>query len=424
MKRFVEFVILFYLQIQLLVPSGAFVANNSATRCGKPDLLVDTCFSASIRNNPGVRSTCALLHLQSSPSLLDSGQNIAEELGRALNADVDATSELLNTITRLRKTGSQEELAGYLDRMLVVVDQSERPRWTKLRFTSKFSKRSRFASMHRLLNISTPPASDDAADTEETKQSRRRRALVVALNSLIISNSPGDEVSTELLIKKAVHVRKIEYAARKDQKNKTTSVDMESRLPPGLETPKYNVLVKRPDCEIREYESFAICAVPINKPRPAASSTDQKVSQPQLAGASSFGALAGYLFGKNKEQISMKMTTPVLISGEGDEKEMSFVLPSDYWNAESFTNAPSPLENSLVELKQQSGEVRAVVIFGGFASSKEVKRQKKLLLASLQFEKDWSVVPGASATLAQYNDPFTLPRKRRNEVSLPLQAKK
>lgn len=423
MKRCVEFVILFYLQIQLLIPSGAFVANNSATRCGKPDLLVDTCFSASIWNNPRVRSTIALLHLQSSPSLLDSGQDIAEELGRALNADVDATSELLEKISTLRKTASQEELAGYLDLMLVVVDQSERPRWTKLRFTSKFSKRSRFASMHRLLNISTPPASDDA-DTEEAKQSRRRRALVVALNSLIISNSPGDEVSTELLIKKGVHVRKIEYAARKDQKNKTTSVDMESRLPPGLETPKYNVLVKRPDCEIREYESFAICAVPMNKPRPAASSTDQKVSQPQLAGASSFGALAGYLFGKNKEQISMKMTTPVLISGEGDEKEMSFVLPSDYWNAESFSNAPSPLENSLVELKQKSGEVRAVAMFGGFASSKEVQRQKKLLLRSLQFDKDWSVVPGASATLAQYNDPFTPPWKRRNEISLPIQAKK
>jgi len=120
----------------------------------------------------------------------------------------------------------------------------------------------------------------------------------------------------------------------------------------------------------------------------------------------------------------MKMTTPVLTTGEGDEKEMSFVLPSTYWGDDgSLSTAPSPLENSLVKLKRDNGGQRAVSMFGGFASSKDVESKKKELLASLDSDTDWCVVAVASITLAQYNDPFTPPWKRLNEVSVPVHPK-
>ena len=71
----------------------------------------------------------------------------------------------------------------------------------------------------------------------------------------------------------------------------------------------------------------------MNKPRPVdAYQTDATVSDPKVGGAKAFGALAGYLFGKNQESTSMAMTTPVINRGEADAKTMSFVLPSEFWN--------------------------------------------------------------------------------------------
>ena len=113
------------------------------------------------------------------------------------------------------------------------------------------------------------------------------------------------------------------------------------------------------------------------------------------------------------------MTTPVLTTGEGEDKSMAFVLPSDYWQEESLRNAPTPLDNSLVELKREDIKQVAVVMFGGFASAKDVESKKEKLLQSLENDKDWMVSPESEEfTLAQYNDPFTPPWRRRNEVSI------
>lgn len=347
-------------------------------------------------------------------------ENIRTLLDSALNADSDMASKLLDTISSLRKKDAQDELTALLDDILDRVDGGGKPIWTKLRITSKFSRRSRLAALSRLLDISTPEASDNDDDTEDAKKGRRRRSLVIALRSIIVSETSSENEGDAKVVK-GVPIYKIEKAARKDLKEAISTKDMESRLPPGLETPKYDVVVKRPKFEIREYESFAVCSVPMAKPRPDAIATDQKISQPQLSGASSFGALAGYLFGKNQQETAMKMTTPVLTTGDGDEKEMAFVLPSTYWDEDALSKAPSPLKNSLVQLKRENGGQRAVVMFGGLATSKEVELKKQQLMKSVETDKEWNVDPNAPITLAQYNDPFTPPWKRLNEVSVPVQ---
>mmetsp|Transcript_22126 Transcript_22126/g.45249 ORF Transcript_22126/g.45249 Transcript_22126/m.45249 type:complete len:104 (+) Transcript_22126:510-821(+) len=79
-----------------------------------------------------------------------------------------------------------------------------------------------------------------------------------------------------------------------------------------------------------------------------------KLSNPQLSGATSFGALAGYLFGKNEQSKAMKMTTPVFTEGEGDLKKMSFVLPSDYWTDGGVNEAPKPLSDNGKRRKEVS----------------------------------------------------------------------
>mmetsp|Transcript_3021 Transcript_3021/g.4058 ORF Transcript_3021/g.4058 Transcript_3021/m.4058 type:complete len:126 (-) Transcript_3021:21-398(-) len=124
------------------------------------------------------------------------------------------------------------------------------------------------------------------------------------------------------------------------------------------------------------------------------------------------------------------MTTPVLMNtitssdGSKEEKEMSFVLPSDYWKDDAVLSlAPRPLEGSGVTLKRLKGSERAVIMFGGYTSKKLTDQQSKMLLRELEKDGKWQVVDGESVSLAQYNDPFTPPWKRLNEVSIEVRPK-
>jgi hypothetical protein len=208
------------------------------------------------------------------------------------------------------------------------------------------------------------------------------------------------------------------------QASKEDAESLRGRLPEGLETPNYEIIANRDSgrrhVEIRHYEPYSVCAVAMNKPRPAESiKTDAKLQMPEMSGASSFGALAGYLFGKNDKSTAMKMTTPVFTSPgmDSDDRQMEFVLPSDFWGSGSLTTAPQPLSESGVTLQQKESEDRAVLMFGGYASKKEVQKRKKELKSALSRDPDWKATE-EEATVAQYNDPFTVPWRRLNEVSV------
>ena len=186
-----------------------------------------------------------------------------------------------------------------------------------------------------------------------------------------------------------------------------------------METPEYEVLLsKKGGFEVRRYEKFSVCTVAMNDLKQTGSDKDSasRLTNPQLSGATSFGALAGYLFGKNEEETAMKMTTPVLSEGEGTERKMSFVLPSDYWTEEAM--APKPLSDSAVKVTTVDGCERAVLAFGGFGRKGEVDNKSQKLREILESQKEWRAVADSPVMLAQYNDPFTPPWKRRNEVSI------
>lgn len=358
-------------------------------------------------------------------------------LDEALHSNATAASMVLTKINELR--GPDRD--AFVSNLLTEVDAPV-PIWTRLRPLARCSRRARRASLRRVLDVSTPAAESGREDDEADQLRRRRRTLVIVLRSLANMYNDDDEDDVVHVADKDSTVEKngstankkfgpativaLERAARREARasSKARTVvdrdDMESRLPRGLETPQYTVVAERPQLEIRRYEPFSVCSVAMNKPRPSTASeqTDAKVSNPQLPGASSFGALAGYLFGKNQQQTAMKMTTPVLSRGEGEDRLMSFVLPSSYWN-NGIENAPAPLEGSGVVLEYDDGGERAVVMFGGFASKKDVEMRTKQLLEGLRRDADWQADPeDSTVSLAQYNDPFTPPWKRRNEVSV------
>mmetsp|Transcript_19353 Transcript_19353/g.36541 ORF Transcript_19353/g.36541 Transcript_19353/m.36541 type:complete len:92 (-) Transcript_19353:260-535(-) len=59
----------------------------------------------------------------------------------------------------------------------------------------------------------------------------------------------------------------------------------------------------------------------------------------------------------------------------------------------------------------------------GTPPKKEVENKKTLLLDKLQNDNDWMPANDDPPVLAQYNDPFTPPWKRLNEVSVAVKSR-
>jgi len=264
---------------------------------------------------------------------------------------------------------------------------------------------------------------------------RRRRSLLLILRTI----AEEEEVNNDTNKSSSKSIRKIEKIALKEAKKSVTPQDILQRIPDGLETPTYKLLktnyksksLSTRFYEIREYDPFSTCSVIMSQPTSSSGGSSP---------GSGFNSLAGYLFGKNQSSEKMKMTTPVFSSStdtsslDGAVKQMSFVLPSEYWN--QIENAPKPIESNAkntddtssttsdVSINQQEKQVRAVFLFGGFAPQKEVDVLKKELIHMVDQDKDWMLADEESKStsrefvLAQYNDPFTPPWKRRNEVSV------
>ena len=368
-------------------------------------------------------------------------------LDDALCFNSTAAATLVSTLNDMRRGGDSDGADRILNDILDAVDgpigtdQSPLPFWSrKLRFLTRFSRRSRRASLQRLLDLSTPAADDEEEDKDDQAlRRRRRRSLFVVLCTLADPDSTNTSSSSSSSQRAKTAVIQLERIARQEAKASTMADDLASRLPPGLETPNYEVLARREaGYEIRRYEPFAMCSVSMAVPRTAenADKTDAKLSNPQLPGARAFGALAGYLFGKNDASTAMKMTTPVFSTDTRNDnsndvdgvvmdkgRSMSFVLPSDYWKEDGILKAPQPLEGSGVTLLRDEGGDRAAMLFGGIAGKRESENRKEELLQALATDEEWEAAPEATVTLAQYNDPFTPPWKRRNEVAIKIVPK-
>jgi hypothetical protein len=331
-----------------------------------------------------------------------------------------AAAELVSELNLMRGNGTPREVIDeFLDYLLSSGPDTGLPLWTRSKRLARFSRRARMASLRRTLDLTTPPPSESSTEKEDSlksQQQRRRRALTSLVRTLSDEESNEPKVPAIVVIEKKARQAMLADAA-----------DLRSRLPEGLETPKYDILASRGtsqgSVEIRRYEPYSVCAVSMSKPRPGdASKTDATLQMPEMGGASSFGALAGYLFGKNDKSTAMKMTTPVFTApgSEAEEKQMQFVLPSEYWNDEKA--APQPLSGSGVTLQRTGAEERAVIMFGGYASKNEVNKRKKELTAALAKDREWKASKEDIA-VAQYNDPFTVPWRRLNEVSVPVTLK-
>lgn len=190
-----------------------------------------------------------------------------------------------------------------------------------------------------------------------------------------------------------------------------------AETPAGLEEPPYTVVKTTADYEIRDYEAYTVASTSMT----AVDEADVEMD-PARQGAA-FNSLAAYIFGANRQQQVLNMTTPVTTTMSG---EMRFYLASN----KHKKSIPDPLENDQARSVYETDQILiqeippcrlAVRRFPGFATAGEIRRQKKSLLAALALDQVELDVPhGATVphVVFQYNPPYALPVVRRNEIAV------
>lgn len=291
----------------------------------------------------------------------------------------------------------------------------EKPPLQLLRLRPFLGYRSACASLYRTVRDHILPQQADSPVVvlKQSREGEQRLRYVLQSDAMDAdARSAGDGAGPE--VSAASKARALYVALRQLVANDVWSVersansmdnDWDARTP-KLETPKYQVLSRDAlsGVEVREYAPYAVV---------------QTQQGPEVANNRSFFMLADYIFGKkNVRSEKMAMTTPVQMDrGSG---AMSFIMPSKYWS--SLEDAPLPAANAGVSLEERPRETLAVSIFGGYALGPTVAKKTEELIDFLQKSDRWEMVTN-STRLMQYNDPFTVPWKRRNEVSIPVRAK-
>ena len=202
-------------------------------------------------------------------------------LDETLRPDSDASKKIIDDITKLRQDNQQLAEACLDDLLYAVDDNTYDVFWTRLPGMTRFSRRARMASLTRVLELSIPPADEEegGADDVESIKRRERRALAVLLRTVSKENEQKSTSRFRFLARPAI--RRIERAAKRGAKESATLADMENRIPIGLETPKYDVVVRRKTYEVRQYQPYALATVGMSSNiRPndeARKTTDAKV---------------------------------------------------------------------------------------------------------------------------------------------------
>ena len=184
----------------------------------------------------------------------------------------------------------------------------------------------------------------------------------------------------------------------------------------AVEQPKYQVIERYKNIEVRDYPQMIVAEVNVTGDRNAAI---QK----------GFRLIANYIFGNNstsqnteatsivthKEGEKIAMTAPVTQQSEGDGWRVQFIMPANY-TLETLPNPNAPE----VALKRVHAGRRAVIGFSGLAGDESLIRHTAELNS---FISATGLKVTSKPTYAFYNPPWTLPFLRHNEIMIDVEIK-
>ena len=163
---------------------------------------------------------------------------------------------------------------------------------------------------------------------------------------------------------------------------------------------KYNYTIKKKYSlfEIRKYDETLFTSVKL------------PTKEYKKASSKGFSILAGYIFGDNKKNEKISMTSPVIMSLE-DSITMMFMAPKKF-RKESL---PQP-NQSQIKFKKEPSKTIAAISFGGWANDKKIEMYKEKLKLALDQE---GITYINHFYFMGYNPPFEL-FNRKNEIAVEI----
>lgn len=168
------------------------------------------------------------------------------------------------------------------------------------------------------------------------------------------------------------------------------------------EEPEYEVLGRDGDKEIRIYQ-----------PQVQALTTIDNSSAE--AHGRAFTRLAAYIFGSNRENQTLAMTSPVFRMQQDQGWTMAFVLPKET----RFETSPTPIDHG-VELVQTAPQIWASFRFSGSPDLRTMGEKARELQMWVAAQSGYR--PVSLPRFAQYDPPFSIPFLKRNEVQIQVQG--
>ncbi|XP_011013618.1 PREDICTED: uncharacterized protein LOC105117589 [Populus euphratica] len=170
---------------------------------------------------------------------------------------------------------------------------------------------------------------------------------------------------------------------------------------PDLETPRYQILKRTANYEVRKYSPFIVV----------------EANGDKLSGSNGFNDVTGYIFGKNSTMEKIPMTTPVFTQANDaglSQVSIQIVLPLE----KDLSSLPNPNQET-ISIRKVEGGIAAVDKFSGKPTEAIVCQKEKALRSCLL--KD-GLKPKMGCLLARYNDPGrTWEFIMRNEVLIWLE---
>ena len=184
---------------------------------------------------------------------------------------------------------------------------------------------------------------------------------------------------------------------------------------PVTETPKYSVVRKQKEIEIRRYAGYIQAEVDIVE------------KDHRSAMEKGFRVLAGYIFGENvsRRRIEMTasvktsqseriaMTTPVTVTGN-ERFTVAFIMPSEY----KLETLPLPKDGS-IHFKAIPPHQMAAVRFSGYFQTEPIRKNQERLRAWLE---EQGLETEGEFVIAGYNPPWVPGFLARNEVMIRLKG--
>lgn len=173
---------------------------------------------------------------------------------------------------------------------------------------------------------------------------------------------------------------------------------------PSAPSPKYHILVKRKDYEVRKYESFVVAEINLGQKKTIVGEKDEIFRQ-----------LAAYTKGQNSGGENLEIGSPTFLGVSG---ESPFCLFPRFIIGGKFSDSfPTPL-NSEIKVFEVPSKILAARKFGGNPSDEEIKSNEKLLRDSVFYD---DLKPSEGFFYAQYNDSNPLTFLKRNEVLISVE---